>query len=490
MAEKEVYPKGIVKKTKPFAEKENKTIEIYNIVKDTAQETSEKAFEKSGIQPSEKIQGIYSTGKIYGKGISEDTFNVIVDSKTKSYLEKKIQYGSNRIVVEIFMELKGDTLDISYQMTEDAAFKGSLISEKFSMNTNNINKFKKELKDKLQEFSEKEVDFLMNTKLSSQNKTLQSIKSMVKESSFSLKELFTESFEEANERIENLLSEKKEKKEVKDDKLLLGDEEKKYKTVEERDSEIKEITTTAGGAGAGAFLAPLQFKKKFDKTPYAESKKPKPYVKKDSNGIPYVDVVDTIGNSHVPKGMEHNYVAGHHDVQLNSAEELRMASPVRDKFGKPVPKGKLNEGLDLTKKKFASNEENERLGINKKYIITEKLDKTQEFDRMKRIALMTESETIKEAENVVTFENDVPVIEMERQEDEKENEDMFTDLNRDNEAGDQIDGEKIIEVPKFKDDLSNCITLLVFEKDYLNENKVYLYDHKTNNIVKNPNFKG
>ena len=32
MAEKEVYPKGIVKKTKPFAEKENKTIEIYNIV--------------------------------------------------------------------------------------------------------------------------------------------------------------------------------------------------------------------------------------------------------------------------------------------------------------------------------------------------------------------------------------------------------------------------------------------------------------------------
>jgi len=488
MAKQIIYPKGIVKQGENFTKKINIASEIYKIVKETALKSSQEAFKELGIYPSMNYKGVYGDETVYGKGVENDTYNVIVDSKTRSYLEKNLFYGGNRIDVEIGMEINKSILSLSYQMTEDAFFKDCFISEKMKFIISDLDKFKKQLKKKFDEFAKKEVEYLTSSKLSAQGKILKSTKSMVKENNLSLSKLIKESFKEASEDIDNMFGKNKKKKKG-DKDLLLGDknkDNKKFKTVEERDKELEEITATGGGAGAGAFLAPLSFKKK---TPYEEAREPKPVIKKDENGIPYVDVVP-LRNGYAPKGMEHNYIAGHHDIEVNSPEELDMASTYRNKFGYITKKNKLDEDYDLDKRKFVSDEENEMSGMNKRYLITRKNDQDTINKRWKRLATMPINETIYDAENVVFSEskklkNKGTITEISREEAEKENIGMFAQANDSIDNHEIINGREVIEVPK-SDDECEFVTYLFYKDDYMNEDKLYLYDHKTNHLVKNP----
>jgi len=54
-------------------------------------------------------------------------------------------------------------------------------------------------------------------------------------------------------------------------------------------------------------------------------------------------------------------------------------------------------------------------------------------------------------------------------------------------SGDEVNGKKIISVAK-PNSLSNA-KFKVFEEDYLNENKAFILDMHSGNLVNNPNYK-
>ena len=176
---------------------------------------------------------------------------------------------------------------------------------------------------------------------------------------------------------------------------------------------------------------------------------------------------------------------------------------------KPYPMGQhgLNESVEkvdeklndskllkesMIKRKFTSDEE----GVNKRYIVTEKRNVDEEKDRWKKLSLFETYETIKKAEGMCecmgecscgcgdSYEDDDFVTMDQGQE---ENEKEFMQRNQDAESGEFVDGKEVIIVAKPKS-LSNAM-YKVFRDDYMNENKAYILDLNTGNLVNNPNFK-
>ena len=416
-----------------------------------------------------------------------------------------------------------------------------------------LSEFKKELKAQFKSFAEKEVAYITSTKIGIQDKTEKSINSMVEMSmkKFSLKDLMTSSNEELSAKMGNYISEGEDKKYEEDktrmnspeiiaansqDKLLFDDiedikdenfkiaaknklkkfgvvainelrpsEKKTYFDELAKELEIQEMTGTgASGAGAGAYFTPMAFKKggdlnlkeeekkqkeRFEKTPYAQGQKEKTYIKKTmKEGDSFWSTVELGKNNMYPKGMEHNFAMGQHDKNTDSNYP-----------GKPKP---IKEGEEkspaiikesLIKKKFTSLNENKEKGVNKRYIITEHRTLEEEENRWKKLAMFETYETIKKAENVIEecgcdalpaeHENEVSM-----EQGEAEDERAFRERNLDAEVGsDNIDGKVVIMVPK-PNSLSNAM-FKVYQEDYLNENKTYIKDLNSGNLVLNPNFK-
>lgn len=227
-------------------------------------------------------------------------------------------------------------------------------------------------------------------------------------------------------------------------------------------------------------------KRSFEDTHYGKNKK-KRTVKKEYNensSAPYSYTVEINPNSgYVPKGMEHNYYAGQHskNTDKNYPGKLKEVEEKKD------PKI-LKESM--IKRKFTSDEE----GVNKRYIVTEKRNSDEEKDRWKKLSLFETYETIKKAENMCEcleecscgdsyMDDEFVTMDQGQEENEKE----FVQRNQNVESGEFIDGKEVVIVTKPKS-LSNAM-YKVFKDDYMNENKAYILDLNTGNLVNNPNFK-
>lgn len=243
------------------------------------------------------------------------------------------------------------------------------------------------------------------------------------------------------------------------DKIYEGDDKKKFaeKVLEER-------------------------KSKFNETVYAKNKSKRPKVDKDYNIIPekkdnfYTTVkVDT--STH-PLGMPF--------VKPGSQEEVEKTNNDYDKLKRMgIQNEEENKGA-LIKRKFSTLEENKKLGINKRYIITEKTSEEYEKDRWKKIS------DLKGFESLAKFEEDLI----------SENIDVNDELN--------LNESINYSAPSIEDEMNDILnesvnskeTILVekpsskfgtpykfYKEEFINESKSYILDLNTMMYVPNPNSK-
>jgi hypothetical protein len=158
---------------------------------------------------------------------------------------------------------------------------------------------------------------------------------------------------------------------------------------------------------------------------------------------------------------------------------------------------KLNDSKllkeSMVKRKFTSDEE----GVNKRYIVTEKRDVNEQKDRWKKLSLFETYETIHKAEGMCecmdecscgggsNYSEDENLVTMDQG--QEENERDFMQRNQDAESGEFVDGKEVVIVAKPKS-MTNVL-YKVFKDDFMNENKAYILDLSTGNLVNNPNFK-
>jgi ribosomal protein S17E len=256
------------------------------------------------------------------------------------------------------------------------------------------------------------------------------------------------------------------------------------------------VDGTVGTAGNFKYAAnPFEMgtgimKRAFADTHYAKGKKKRASMKREftsETSAPYNYTVGlNKGSGYVPKGMEHNYVQGQHSANIKESMENTNKKSEDSKL--------LKESL--VKRKFALNEVNEKEGVNKKYIVTEKRSAEEEKERWKRLSMMETSETIHKAENIVECScgcngscgcsnQEEEYVTMDQG--QEENEQEFMQRNQDAESGEMIDGKEVIIVAK-PNSLSNAM-YKVFKNDFMNENKAYILDMTSGNLVNNPNFK-
>ena len=225
-------------------------------------------------------------------------------------------------------------------------------------------------------------------------------------------------------------------------------------------------------------------KKSFAKTAYAKGQKSRPKVDKDYNVIPetkntnaskpYTQVVKIDPNTH-PLGMPF--------IKPNSKEELERTSGVGSDFDKMERMGLKEDDSSktsrLVKRKFISESEQKKKGINKRYIVTEKTNQQYEKERWNRLSTFNKYETISEAEELNSvidniddynefFENKKQIV----------NESVYPETKS---------VEKTIEVEKTNSVFG--ITQKFYEKDFLNEGKQFILDLNSMVFVKNPNSK-
>jgi len=519
MAEKEIYPKGIVKQTEEFSKASDMKQDVFDLIKDILKTTTEDAFEKAGFGHVEKYAGEYADGEKFGVGVEKDKYNIKIAGKTKTILEKQINFGTKRMLsdIKIDYDATNNILNFTYNTTEGGAFRGYesaigpfMVTDKIVIHVTTIDKLKKELKEKLSDIAKKEVAYLTSTKLGVEDKTDKSTNASMVENmnKLSMKDMMSDSFDDIISKVNSFLGEGKKSKEDegdddkkdKDDNLLLGDEiEKKAKTVDERTKELEEITASGGNAAGGAYLTPAAWKsggdlnigkekKKFEDTAYAKGQQKRASVKKSIKEDGFWTAVElNPGSGYVPKGMEKNWPIGLHGVEVNSSAE--------DKISRKGTAGRsLKEEKEfLIKKKFISLNENEEKGINKRYIITEQRDGAEEKDRWKKLIDLKPYETIKNAEDPTALNecgcgeevtSDATMIS--RGEANTEAEAEFEKRNSDVQAGESIDGKEVVVVPK-SDSLTNVIYKM-FKEDYENPKKMYVVDMITGNYVINPAY--
>lgn len=490
-----------VKRSKEFQEHLDLEHSVVDIIKDILVSQTEKAFAEKGIEKNEKPAGFYGTGKAYGFGADEGKYTLTIQNKTVTSFTKYTVFGSKRLVSDINSVYEGDVLMVQYKTTEDGVFRGIkekngqsyTFHKKFILKTNSLPEIKKTLQKIFLEISQKEVEFLLNTKIGVQDKLEAGTASTVEENTkintmkkLTIKELFSDDYD--------VISEGKDKEDVKPNidkikkantvdlkngnkkrKMFLDDEK-----AEKDETTVDEITTTAGGPGsAGGF--------RYD-TPYFASKKNKrPKVDKDYNVVPqknesfYTPVQLEPGSGYIPKGMKQNYIQGLHDA---TPEQLAKWGYGEGQFGI----NNESKKLDLTKKKIFSEAENVKLGINKKYLITEKTTEEYKKDRWSKLSNFKLYESIKEAEKIVDPEeyDDLPLVPpmgkggfQPHDEIEYFEKDMI-----DNDQENNI-SEDVVFVEKPNSSFNTQYKF--YKKDFLNENKKYILDLNSMTFVVNPN---
>lgn len=542
--DEKIYPEGYPRQMDSFSDEQKFKFDVFEAIKNTALETTEKAFEDAGYEEKEGKAGEYATGDSYGAGTSLNHFNVRLTSRpnTDTYFEKIIYFGGKKAISEVTIgwDAKNKTIELAYKTTEFSAFRGygsksgpMLINNRTNFVIKTIESFKKDLKGIFKDFSEKEVGYITSTKIGIEDKTEKSINSMVEKfnmKKFTIKDLMTSSNEDLSNNLENYVNEGKESKEDKarmnnpeviaansPEKLLFDDleeikdervktaaknklkkfgviainelkpsEKKTYFEELEKEMQIDEDTASGGNAAGGAYLSPMAFKPGGDLNIGGNQEKlaKTPYAQSKLKK-PYVEKTmkegDTFWTS-VELNPGSGYVPKGMDKNYVSGQhDKNLNESIKRATAKSENKENLKE--NLVKRKFTTIQENEEKGINKRYIVTEQRNEEEQNNRWKKLVLFEGSETIKRAERVTEeseFSKEVPVVK-----EEISREIMMRNL--DAEVGGIFEGRAVILVPK-PNSLSNAM-LKVFEDDFLNESKAYILDLNSGNLVSNPSFK-
>jgi len=370
-----------------FAKDQKLKADVYDAIEAQLIKSTEAAFKSEGIKTREPKdaegeqgwnRGVYGDGTTYGAGVKKGQDTVTVNrvkgsNSTNGFFEKNLSYGGKKMVVEIHVDVdcESETVDMTYQTTEQSAFRGHqdektgayMINDKQTFKADKIAEFKKNLKKVLDKFADKEAAYFINTKLGIEDRTEKSINSMVESNmnKLSLTDILKGDFNETLDKImESTEKVEKNHPEVKaansPDNLLFDDKEDK-----EDEESVEEIATSGGGGGAGTagafgYDAPGAFKKggdfdkdmkeskklnetiedihetlqqKFHETPYSKRDKKRALKRENVDGWTTVEL-DSDG--YAPIGMDKNHAMGLHGVDVNSSEE--------DNLSKGSPKGR------------------------------------------------------------------------------------------------------------------------------------------------------
>ena len=531
MANIENNPEKNDEQRSEFAKNQELKSNVYDAIEEQLIKSTEEAFKSEGIKTREPKdakgeqgwnRGVYGDGTTYGTGVKKGQDTVTVNrvkgpKATNGFFEKNLSYGGKKMVAEIHVDIdcESETMDFIYQTTEQAAFRGYqdkkngsyMINNKQTFKVDNLSTFKKELKKVLDKFADKEAAYFVSTKLGIEDRTEKSINSMVEINNnmkkLSLTDIINSNFDETIDKIMESTKKEVDKNhpEVKDantkGNLLFDDKD------EEDEDTVEEVTASAGGAGAGAFLTPAAFGKggdfdkemkeniheklqeKFEATPYSKRDKKRALKRENVDGWTTVEL-DSDG--YAPVGMDKDHALGLHGVDVNSAEEDRLSkgSPK----GRAAMKGKaaLGESFDPSKKKFTTLTENEEKGINKRYIITHQKSSEEESNRWAKLSGFERNSTIRLAESCgAPVEDGVKEKMVSREQGEEENMREFMQRNSNVDHGDEIEGKAVVVVPK-PGSLSGA-EFKVFQDEYLNESKAFILDLNSGNLVNNPNYK-
>lgn len=533
-----------------FAKDQELKSKVYDAIEEQLKGSSDKAFSSEGFESRKDAamkkddethwnrgegqqgwnRGVYGDGSTYGMGAKKGESNVTVNrvkgsTATNSFFEKNLSFGGKKMVIEVHVDVdvESKTMDMTYKTTEQSAFRGFhdkkgpfMIDDKLFFKLDDMSKFKKELKEKFDDYAEREANYFIKTKLGIEDRVEKSINSMVESNmnKLSLKDILSGDFNETiNKVMESVKKDKDDAElnhpEVKDanspGNLLFDDNE------EDEKESVEEVTASAGGAGAGAFLTPGAFGKggdfddemekspekknniheelqrRFEETPYANRAKKRSLKRENKNGW---TTIELDADGYAPKGMDKNHAMGLHGVDVNSKEENELAADApRGRAGMEGEKSKgLSEGLDLSKKKFISESEQKELGVNKRYIITHKTTGEEQSKKWAKLSNFEKNSTIKLAESCgCPVEDGTKHQQVSREQGEEMNKKEFMKRNQGVDAGDVVDGKKVVVVDK-PGSLSGA-EFKVFEDDYLNENKAFILDMNTGNLVNNPNYK-
>ena len=491
-----------VKRSEQYQEKLDIEHSVVDIIREELLAQTEKAFEEKGIEKNDKPAGVYGSGKAYGFGANEGKYTVKVQNKTVTTFTKYVIYGSKRFSSDINSVYEGDTLMVQYKTTEDGVFRGIkekngqsyTFHKKFILKTNSLPAIKKTLQKIFFEIAQKEIEYLINTRLGVQDKTETGTASTVEENKkintmkkLTIKELFSDE--------EEIISEGKNKVEPNIDKikksntvdLKNGNNKRKMflddeKSNKDEQGTVEELTATAGGP-AGSSAGPFRYD-----TPYFASKKNKrPKVDKDYNVVPqknesfYTAVELEPGSGYVPKGMKQNFIQGLHNA---TPEQLAKWGYGEGQFGV----NNESKSLDLTKKKIFTDSENKEKGINKKYLITEKTTDEYKKDRWSKLSNFKLYESIKEAEKVIDPDeyDNLPLIPpLGKGGFEPSDEIEYFEKDMIQSDDDNQLAEEMVFVEKPSSSFGTQYKF--YKKDFLNESKKYILDLNTMTFVINPN---
>jgi hypothetical protein len=530
MEEKKQYIVGDdeSKKTESFLKKTESENKLLQYIKDGLISVTENEFKKLGYESidPEKYQGVYAGKEAVklGRGADENKFSVKLEGRTKNSIVKKTTFGAKRVESVVNIIYKDEHVDIQYKNTEAGFFRGVTNNEKKTFKISD----KDGITSFFKECAKKEIAYLTGTKLGVEDKNEKSTASIVSEQKIDPKTIIAKKTIPLNQtdkgdKNSNLPKDKKlffDNKVMKNEKTDSGNKKSTVKckkcehqfnmlavkestqgcvkcpkcgnSVTQKDEVMKEITATGPtGSGAGSFLT-----KNFLATNYAKNKlHKKPKIDRDYNVVKQNEwtTVKVDPNPH-PQGMPF--------VKPNSKAEFK-ANTTGDKD--KLKRMGLNENVsqqpislkphDPLKRKIFSESDNKKLGINKRYLITEKTSDEYLKERWKRLVDIKLNETIeKEIENLddldlpinsdpldidVNIKNDKPISIS----------DVDPYFDRDDAELSEPDGvmmeshEETMEIQKPNSWFNTSYKF--YKKDFLSENK-YIMDLNSRVYVSNP----
>ena len=241
----EIQTNGFEERSPEFQDAVTTKGEVHDLVMDILKKSTEDSFEKKGIKSSEDYAGEYAGGKKYGQRVDKGLYNATYSNNVKSLIVKNLTYGSKKISNEIYLDYdpKNKQLRVTYDGTEGSLFKGHmnnvdpmgyLISDNLMVPTDDKNKLKKELKKFFDIACNKEVNYLLTTKLGVDDKMQTTTNASMVENKklMNLSNLLNSSDEEIANHFQGIINESKDKTEKK--KIIFGelseDQKKEYKS--------------------------------------------------------------------------------------------------------------------------------------------------------------------------------------------------------------------------------------------------------------------
>lgn len=192
-----IYHKGVVPRGEEFRNNLKLKGEVYSLVKQAMESSSEQAFSDLGFSKADKPAGVYANDTAWGMGTAVNYYNIKVGGKTQTTLEKHVSFGGKRMFVDVQLafQTNSKTMTMIYKTTEASAFRGygdsvgpMMINKKLHFDLKDMDKFKKELTEKMKEFAEKEAAYMSSTKLGVEDPVERSTASIVE--SISIHDVF------------------------------------------------------------------------------------------------------------------------------------------------------------------------------------------------------------------------------------------------------------------------------------------------------------